>query len=100
VPPAAQVFGVPAGESRVTLRARSISWVRVRGGDNEILITRTLKAGDVYQLPNRSDLVMMTGSAGGLEVLVDGKAIPSLGGVGEVKRNIALDPERLLKLSQ
>jgi cytoskeleton protein RodZ len=82
------------------LRARSISWVQVRGGDNEILITRTLKAGDTYFLPNRSDLVMMTGSAGGLEVLVDGKPIPTLGAVGEVKRNIPLDPERLLRLTQ
>jgi cytoskeletal protein RodZ len=98
-PPLTPTFGVPANESRITLRARSISWVQVRGGDNEILITRTLKAGDTYFLPNRGDLVMMTGSAGGLEVLVDGKPIPTLGAVGEVKRNIALDPERLLRLT-
>lgn len=96
--PTGQVFGVVPAESRITLRAKSISWVQVRSGDNEILITRTLRAGDTYLLPNRPDLVMMTGSAGGLEVLVDGKPIPPLGSVGEVRRNIPLDPERLAKL--
>jgi cytoskeleton protein RodZ len=94
------VYGVPAADSRVTLRAKSISWVQVRGGDNEILITRTLRAGDTYHLPNRPDMVMMTGSAGGLEVLVDGKPMPPLGAAGEVRRNIPLDPEKLSRLGQ
>jgi len=96
-PVAGNVFGVPAAESRVTLRAKSISWVQVRGGDNEILITRTLRAGDVYHLPNRADMVMMTGSAGGLDILVDGKPVPPFGAAGEVRRNIPLDPEKLVR---
>jgi cytoskeleton protein RodZ len=39
----------------------------------------------------------MTGNAGGLEIVVDGKPIPPVGAVGAVKRDISLDPERLIQ---
>ncbi len=36
------------------------------------------------------------GKAGGLEIRVDGVPIPPIGPVGTVRRQIALDPARLL----
>jgi len=54
-----------------------------------------LRAGDSYLVPNKGGLVMMTGNAGVLDVLVDGNPAPSLGAVGAVRRNIALDADRL-----
>jgi hypothetical protein len=67
----------------------------VRDATNTPLLTRVLRPGDTYRVPNQAGLVMMTGNAGVLDVFVDGNAAPSLGAVGAVRRNIALDAERL-----
>jgi len=58
-----------------------------------IVAQRTLHAGDSYRVPDRPGLVLRTGNATGLEVSVDGKVAPALGGT---VRNVALDPARLL----
>lgn len=94
-----QVYGAANADARVVLRAQMDSWVQIRGRNNELVLTRMLRAGDVYQVPNRSDLIMMTGNAGGLEITVDGEPIPPVGPVGEVRRDISLDAERLLAIA-
>lgn len=84
------------GPSRITVRAVSNSWIQVRDEvADRLLFTRLLRAGDTYDVPNRSGLRLMTGNAGALELLVDGKTVPSIGGVGEVRRNVDLDAEKL-----
>ena len=68
----------PKGESDplvIELRAKSYSWIQVRDGD-ELLLTRLLREGEVYRVPNRAGLTLMTGNAGGLEVFVGGKLMP------------------------
>ena len=40
-------------------------------------------------------LTLLAGNAGGLEVFVDGVAIPRLGPVGAVRRDVPLEPGRL-----
>ncbi len=91
-----RVFGQANAGSTITLRAREESWVQVTGENNELLLTRILRPGDVYHVPDRSGLMLMTGNAGGIEILVGDKAAPSLGEIGKIRRNVALDPERLL----
>jgi cytoskeleton protein RodZ len=59
------------------------------------VLERTLRAGDTYLVPNRPDLTLWTGNAGGLEVIVDGATLPPLGPSGSARRDIQLDPERL-----
>jgi cytoskeleton protein RodZ len=86
------VFGRENVDSRVTIRATSDSWVQVQTRANELLLTRILKAGDSYRVPNRDDVVLTTGNAGGLEILVDGVAQPSLGEFGAVRRDVPLGP--------
>jgi len=78
------------------LRARLDAWVQIQGANNELLLTRFLHPGDTYMVPNRSDLTLITGNAGGLEVLVDGQVAPNLGPEGAVRRNISLAPESLI----
>ena len=90
----AQVFG--ATDGRVIVLAKQDSWVQVTGAAGELLLTRILRAGDKYIAPQREDLVMMTGNAGALEVLVDGNTLPPLGPVGTVRRNVSLSAEKLL----
>lgn len=72
------------------------SWIQVRDDTvNELLVTRLLRAGDSYAVPDRSGLKLSTGNAGALEILVDGEAVPSIGGEGTVRRNVFLDADKL-----
>lgn len=62
---------------------------------NAKLLARLLKAGDVYVIPARPGLELLTGNAGGLVVMIDGEVAPPLGKDGAVRRGVALDPEAL-----
>lgn len=93
---AARVLGDTSGQSRVSLRATADSWIRVSDGGGNVLFMRILRAGDVYNVPNRSGLLLYTGNAGALDVRVDGKSAPPLGRHLQVRRDVALDPARLL----
>ena len=88
----------PAAEedSRIIVRAKTNSWIQVRDDTaNELLLTRLLRAGDSYTVPGRSGLMLSTGNAGALEILVDGEAVPSIGAEGVVRRKVLLDAARL-----
>lgn len=80
---------------RVLIKATGDSWVQVRDAQGTALFTRVLREGDVYRVPEQAGLRLATGNAGALQILVDGNPAPSLGGYGEVVRNIQLDPEKL-----
>ena len=95
-PDPAMVFGDTNTDVRVVIRALEDSWVQVTGAGGELLYTRIMRAGDEYRLPNRDDLVLMTGNAGALEITVDGTLVPSIGPIGTVRANIPLAPDRLL----
>ena len=84
-----------AGEGRVTLHARLASWIQISDSAGVPILTRTLLAGESLDVPPQPGLTLFTGNAGGLEVVVDGRPLPSLGAVGSVRRGISLDPEAL-----
>jgi len=85
------------GGSRIILKAITSSWIQVRDdAANQMLVTRLLRAGESYEVPDRPGLKLLTGNAGALEVVVDGQVAPSIGNVGVVRRGVALDAERLL----
>ena len=84
------------GPSRITINAKSNSWIQVRDDNsNTMLVTRLLSAGDQYAVPDRPGLVLLTGNAGALEVIVDGDPVPSIGGAGVVRRGVVLEVDRL-----
>ncbi len=56
-----------------------------------------MAAGDRIAVPDLPGLTLFTGNAGGLEIVVDGRPLPSLGPVGAVRRNIPLDLDALLQ---
>lgn len=98
-PPAAAIPGVPDG-TRVVLRARPNSgdgaWVQVRDTrSNQVVLNRVLRPGEAWPAPVREGLVLDTGKAEGLEILLDGQPQPTLDGVVGVRRNIALEPDRV-----
>ncbi|MGE5504709.1 MAG: helix-turn-helix domain-containing protein [Actinomycetota bacterium] len=93
----AKVYGQEHADARVVLKAVGDDcWVLVREMDGQQLLSRLLRKGDSYRVPNRSGLTLMVGNAGALEVTVDGRKAPALGATGQVKRDIRLDPDKLL----
>ena len=81
--------------SRVVLRATTDAWIEIRSDDASPVYSGLLREGQSYAVPERQKLTMVTGNAGGLDILVDGEAIPRLGPPGAVMRNIDLDPDSL-----
>jgi len=92
-----KVFGAEYTDARVVLRANSDDcWVQVREMDGSLLVSRLLRRGDSYRVPNRPGLTLMVGNAGSLEVSIDGHKGPALGAIGQVRRDIRLDPDTLM----
>ena len=60
-----------------------------------VLLTRMLHKGDRYFVPNRSDLIMLTGNAGGLSISVDGNLVPKIGNKGVILHNVSLNADLL-----
>jgi cytoskeleton protein RodZ len=92
---ASYTYGVVDGTARIVIRATADSWIRIRGTEQSVLFERSLKAGEIYLVPNQPGVSMRTGNAGGIEITVDGKPTPSLGPNGAV-RNVPLEPQALL----
>lgn len=103
VQPAAAVTAAPApappatpGEGRVLLRARAETWVQVRDTRaGSTIVNRVLKPGESYAVPAREGLLLSTGNAGGLDIVVDGQVAPGLGAAQAVRRDVPLVPDRL-----
>jgi cytoskeleton protein RodZ len=82
-------------ESRIILRVSAVAWVMVKDHAGAVLLNRTMKAGETWPVPPRSDLLLTAGNAGGTEILLDGVATPSLGASGTVRRDMPLDPDQI-----
>ncbi|RAU22945.1 DUF4115 domain-containing protein [Paramagnetospirillum kuznetsovii] len=91
-----KIYGSETADARVVLKATGDDcWIQVRELDGSLLMSRLLRRGDSYRVPNRPGLNLMVGNAGSLEVSIDGKKAPALGAVGQVRRDIRLDPDKL-----
>lgn len=96
--PTGRQHGEPGQGVRVVISAQSESWLQVRDAAGTRLFEGVLKPGESYHAPNRPGLFATIGSAGAVELAIDGRPGPSLGRVGVVRRDIPLDPERLAVL--
>ena len=83
-----------AAAPRLVLRAITDSWIEIRAGDAPPVYSGLLREGESLAVPEQPGLRMVTGNAGGLEILVDGREMPRLGPPGEVMRDIDLDDLR------
>jgi cytoskeleton protein RodZ len=84
-----------APTGRVAIHAVADCWIQVRAADQSIVFSRVLKSGETYNVPTRAGLSLRTGNAGALQIAVDGKTVPSIGGIGTLRRDVALDPTEL-----
>ncbi|MCS6778178.1 MAG: DUF4115 domain-containing protein [Geminicoccaceae bacterium] len=83
------------GEGRVVLVARETAWVQIRSAGRDYVRTRTLEPGERMVMPERDDLALWTGNAGGIEILLDGRSLGPLGETGKVLRDVPLAPAAL-----
>ncbi len=104
--PAAGEEAVAAAESEtiaekpqdgIILNILENSWVEIKDRSGKSMISRVLKAGDQYFVPDRPDLAISLGNAGGVAFEVDGQKLRPVGKVGEVRRSLPLDAEYLKK---
>jgi cytoskeleton protein RodZ len=79
----------------VAIVARESSWVQVRSAAGDFVRTRTMEPGETLVLPDRADLALWTGNAGGLELLLDGQSVGRAGAAGAVVRDLSLAPDSL-----
>lgn len=96
-PGAAYAATPPHAAGLVVLHAVDDTWIEIKSEKTgRVMFSRVLRQGERYQAPDRRGLIMTTGNAGGLEILVDGRAAPSLGGHGRVVRDVRLEGHALL----
>lgn len=88
--PKGRVYGMPNRDARIIIGADTDSWVQIRDQSQSDIFTRLLRAGDQYRVPNRTGLTLLTGNAGGLRLTIDGEAIPPIGEIGEIARDVPL----------
>ncbi|MEZ5813320.1 MAG: DUF4115 domain-containing protein [Alphaproteobacteria bacterium] len=79
----------------IILNIRENSWVEIRDKQGKAMLSRVLKAGDQYYVPDRPDLTISIGNAGGVEIEVDGQKLRQLGETGKVLRRLSLDAQYL-----
>jgi cytoskeleton protein RodZ len=84
-----------ADGARIVLRITGETWVQVKERAGQVLIAKVMQAGETFPVPVRDNLVLSTGNAGRVDILVDGKLAPSIGSAGAVRKEVALDPELL-----
>ncbi|MDH5772268.1 MAG: DUF4115 domain-containing protein, partial [Rhodospirillaceae bacterium] len=54
-----------SASSRITVRAKTNSWIQVRDeAEDKLMFTRLLRKGNEYNVPDRSGLTLLTGNAG------------------------------------
>ncbi len=84
-----------AEASRVVLKFRADSYIQVREKQGPVLINRVMRAGESWPVPKEGNLMLTTGNAGGMDIVVDGVTGAALGPNGAVRRDIALDPDAI-----
>ena len=101
VAPKTEISSAPAARDPmhdgIVLNITGDSWVEIRDQKGKVILSRVLKKGDQYFVPDRPDLSMSLGNAGGVEILIGDTVYPPLGARGLVRKDIPLDLAALQK---
>jgi cytoskeletal protein RodZ len=71
-------------DTELILKAIGNSWVEIEDLNGNILMTRLMRPGETYIVPNIKGLTFNTGNAGALSLSRGDIVLPSLGDVGEI----------------
>ena len=70
--------------TEMVLKATGNSWVEIEDMEGNILMTRLMRPGETYVVPNLNGLTFNTGNAGALSLSRGDVIIPKLGEIGEI----------------
>lgn len=88
----------PELKREIMITVKQKTWAEVRDQDGKAILSRVLKPGEVFLVPEENyGLRLDTGNAGGLEVQVNGVVLPPLGKQGDILRGVVLDGDALSK---
>jgi cytoskeleton protein RodZ len=98
---AANASTAPSSSARLSFKAIEPTYIQVKDPNQvdgrTVLISRVLNAGETYVPPDRANLVMQIGNAGGLQVEVDGRVLGVMGKNGEVIARLPLKSSYFLE---
>lgn len=81
---------------RIIIQATAESWVQVLTADGQVLVEKLMLMGEIYRVPDQSGLILNTGNAGALKLIVNGTLAPPLSTEAEIMRGIQLSADALL----
>ena len=84
-----------ATPAEIVLKAKEETWIRIDDAAGNTLFTRLMKAGEQRTMPQAAS-ILITGNPVGLEVTVGGAPTPAFNPKGPTRREISLDPKRLM----
>lgn len=83
--------GIYLAEAKMfSIEAKADSWVEVRAGKGQVLISKVMKAGEVNEFPVTANMTFSTGNAGGITFLINGQSYSGLGKDAEVMKGKTL----------
>ncbi|WP_342628876.1 RodZ domain-containing protein [Nguyenibacter vanlangensis] len=86
----------PPVPGQITLTATARTWVRLRQAAGPVLYEHVLQPGDSWSIPpDKANVLLTVGNAGGLVLTMDGITTPPLGRPGAVRHNLVLSPDAI-----
>ena len=77
--------------TEMVLKATGNSWVEIEDKEGNILMTRLMRPGETYVVPNINGLKFNTGNAGALSLSQGDIIVPKLGEIGEIFTSLPLN---------
>ena len=81
----------------IYISANTDSWIEIQKNNLEMLVSKVLKKDEKIKILYEKGLILVTGNAGGIIIQINDKIINNIGMPGEVKRNISLNYDDLIK---
>ena len=81
----------------IYIEASEDSWIEIQNKNSKVLVSKIIKKNEKIKLAYEKDLILATGNAGGIIIKIDNNIINNIGKFREVKRNISLNLENLIK---
>jgi cytoskeleton protein RodZ len=96
-----QTAPAAVAKKEIVITIRDRSWVEVRDKEGKPLLSRILKPGEVFIVPESNyGLRLDTGNAGGIDLTVNGQPYPPLGKQGDILRGFVLDGNKMMEKYQ
>lgn len=99
VPDSAEDTPMPTSQTRqIVINVKERSWVEVRDKRGKTILSRILKPGEIFIVPEENyGLRLDTGNAGGLDLIINGQKMQPLGKQGDILRGFVLDGNEIVK---